>query len=232
MDAIWMLGFARNIAFFRVNGGSVAEKSWFVHATVLGIAALPWNVLKLRAQWNWWFQVTFSLLWWCCAIVVCMCWDTLCIGTAALKRCVHFLTSWNLKAASHESFVFTSSTLGIRRKPRTKASFSPLQLLEFEGSLARKLRFHIFYSWNSKETSHESFVFTSSTLGIRRKPRTKASFSPLQLLEFEGNLARKLHFHLFNCWNLKDASHESYVFMNHGCDLNARICTKHCVFFG
>ena len=63
-------------------------------------------------------------------------------------------------------------------------------------------------------------------------PRTKASFSSLQLLEFEGCLARKLRFHLFNSWNLKDASHESFVFVNHGCDLNVRICAKHCVFSG
>ena len=34
-----MLGFARNIVFFRVNGGSDAEKSWLVRATVLGVAA-------------------------------------------------------------------------------------------------------------------------------------------------------------------------------------------------
>ena len=56
--------------------------------------------------------------------------------------------------------------------------------------------------------------------------------SLLQLLEFEGSLTRKLRFHLFNCWNLKDASHESVVFRNHGCDLNVRICRKHCVFSG
>ena len=38
-----MLGFARNIVFFRVNRGSVAEKSWLAPATVLGVAALPPN---------------------------------------------------------------------------------------------------------------------------------------------------------------------------------------------
>ena len=30
--------------FFRVKGGSVAEKSWLSHATVPGVAALPWNL--------------------------------------------------------------------------------------------------------------------------------------------------------------------------------------------
>ena len=74
---------------------------------------------------------------------------------------------------------------------------SVLDLLEFEGSIARKLRFHFFNSWNSKDASHESFVVKSSTLG-----------------------------------NLKDASHESFVFTKHGCDLNVRICAKHCVFSG
>ena len=46
--------------------------------------------------------------------------------------------------------------------------------------------------------------------------RTKASFSKLEQLEFEGCLAGKFHFHIFNCWNLKenlkDVSHESLVF--------------------
>ena len=62
--------------------------------------------------------------------------------------------------------------------------------------------------------------------------RTKASFSHLQLVEFEGRLAQKLRFHIFNSWKVKDVSQESFVFMNHGCDLNVRICTKHCVFSG
>jgi hypothetical protein len=36
--------FARNIAIFRVNGGSAAEKSWLACATVAGVVALPWNL--------------------------------------------------------------------------------------------------------------------------------------------------------------------------------------------
>ena len=56
--------------------------------------------------------------------------------------------------------------------------------------------------------------------------------SHFQLLEFEGRLVRKLRFHIFNFWNLKEASHESFVFTHHGCNLNVRICTKHCVFSG
>ena len=70
--------------------------------------------------------------------------------------------------------------------------WSHLQLLKFEGCIARKLRFHIFNSSNL----------------------TKTSFSHLQLFEFEGSIARKLRF------------------IHHGCHLNVKICTKHCVFSG
>ena len=38
-----MLGFARNIVFFPVNGGSIAETSWLACATGSGVAALAWN---------------------------------------------------------------------------------------------------------------------------------------------------------------------------------------------
>ena len=52
-------------------------------------------------------------------------------------------------------------------------------------------------------------------------PGTTASLASLQLVEF-----RKLRFHSFNSWNSKEASHESFVFTNHGCDLNVTICPK------
>ena len=35
-----VIGFERNIAFFRLNGASVAEKSWLPCATVAGVVAL------------------------------------------------------------------------------------------------------------------------------------------------------------------------------------------------
>ena len=54
--------------------------------------------------------------------------------------------------------------------------------------------------------------------------------SRLELVEFEGSLARKRHCHSFDSWNSKEASHESFVFTNHGCDLNVRIWTKPCGF--
>ena len=41
-----MSGFALGIVFFRVNGGSVAEKSWLACATVAGVAALPSNRVR------------------------------------------------------------------------------------------------------------------------------------------------------------------------------------------
>ena len=50
----------------------------------------------------------------------------------------------------------------------TKASFSHLPLSFFEGSLARKLRFHIVNFHLLREVSHESFVFTSSFFQILR----------------------------------------------------------------
>ena len=50
-----------------------------------------------------------------------------------------------LREVLHESFIFTSSTFNFWGKSRTKASFSRLPRSIFEGSLARKLHFHIFH---------------------------------------------------------------------------------------
>ena len=66
-----MLGFARNIVFFRVNGGSVAEKSWLARTTVLGVAALPPNLarfaraVELRAPGDF-FSSSLTL---CCCVL-------------------------------------------------------------------------------------------------------------------------------------------------------------------
>ena len=100
-------------------------------------------------------------------------------------------SSWHVTSRDHHVQEWTLEF----KEAFTKASFPHLQLLGFEGSLALKLRFRIFNSWNLKEASHGT--------------RTKAAFSHLQLLEFEGSLARKLRFHIFNSWNLKEAYHES-----------------------
>ena len=72
-----------------------------------------------------------------------------------------------------------------------------IQLSLFQGSLARKLRcrilhFHFFLT----EVSHDSFVLTSSTFTFWGTSRTTVSFSHLALSLFEGSLARELRFHL------------------------------------
>ena len=154
-----MLGFARNIVFFRVNGGSVAEKSWFARATVLGVAALESIPVRLARAVELMVPGDFF------SSLMMLCYCVLHV----LKHFVH----WNCCIEEMRSL---------------------LDLLEFEGRLARKLRFHPS-TLGIQETSHESLFSTSSTLGIPRKPRTKASFSHLQLLEVQGSLARKLRFY-------------------------------------
>ena len=136
-----MLGFARNIVFVRVTGGSVAEKSWYARATVLGVAAL--ESIPVR-----------------------------------FARAVELMVPGDF--------------------------FSSLMMLCY--CVLHVLRH--FVHWNCCIEEMRSL---------------------LELLEFEGSLARKLRFQLFNSWNLKEASHESFVFMKHRCDLNVGICTKHCV---
>ena len=82
---------------------------------------------------------------------------------------------------------------------RTKVSLSHLQLVEFEGRLAQKLRFHIFTCWNLKDISH------------------KASFS--QLLEVEGSLPRHAFLRVRGCTNC-------FVLQRTGAE-HARFCPDH-----
>ena len=70
----------------------------------------------------------------------------------------------------------------------TKASFSHLQLADFEGSLARKLPLHNF------------------NLQILKETRTKASFSHLRLADFEGRARESFPLHNFNLQVLKRKS--------------------------
>ena len=84
-----------------------------------------------------------------------------------LRHSVH----WNCCTEEMRSLL---DLLEVEGSLARKLRFPSLQLVEIERSFARKLRFNIFNSWNLKEASHESFVFISSTLGIRRKPCTKA----------------------------------------------------------
>ena len=115
-------------------------------------------------------------------------------GRLARKLRFHIFHCHFFRDVSHESFVFRSSTVTFWGRSRTKASFSHLQLSVFEGSVARKLCFHIFSFQLLREVLQDSFVFTSSAFRLWGRSRTKASFSHLQLSGFEGGLARKLSF--------------------------------------
>ena len=131
--------------------------------TVAGVAALAWKCSRTASTMELMVQSDFFS-----SLVM------LCESVVHVLRLRHFVP-WNCCIEELRSL---------------------LELLEFEGILAGQRRFHPFNLWNLRETSHESFVFTSSTLGIRRKPRTKASVSHLQL------------------WNLKETSHENFVFIS------------------
>ena len=119
-----------------------------------------------------------------------------------------------LKEVSHESFSSTSAAFRFWGKSRTIASISHLPLSDFEGGLARKLRFRIFHFHFWREVSHESFFFTSSSSRFWGKSRTKASFSHLPLSVFEGSLARKLRFHICHFQFLREVSHKSFIFIS------------------
>jgi hypothetical protein len=86
------------------------------------------------------------------------------------------MTTTIIKEVSHESFVFTSSTLTFWGMSRTKALFSHLQHSLLERCLARKLRFHIFNSQFLRDILHGSFFFTSSTFTFWGLSSTEASF--------------------------------------------------------
>ena len=61
-----------------------------------------------------------------------------------------------------------------------------------------------------REVSHESFVFTSSAS------------------DFEGGLAQKLRFHIFNFQILREVSHESFVFTSSTSDFEGSFAQKLC----
>ena len=147
----------------------------------------------------------------------------------ALSLRLHILKCqfWGMSRTKHS---FSHLQPSLLRLPGTKASFSHLQLSACEGCLARKLRFRIFNFQFLRDVSHESFVFhilkcqflrgishesfafTSSTFTFWGLSRTKASFSHLEVSVFEGYLAQKLRFHIFNFHFLRVVSHESFVF--------------------
>ena len=123
-----------------------------------------------------------------------------------------FATAMTVKAMAVTAMIVIASSLSFWGKSRTRVSFSHLHLSVFEASLARELHFHIFNFPFLRQVSHESFVFTSSTLSFWGKSRTRASISHLQLSVFEGSLARERRFHIFNILFLRQVSYESFIF--------------------
>ena len=87
---------------------------------------------------------------------------------------------------------------------RTKATFSHLRLSDFEGSLPRKLRFHIWHRHFLKEVSHERCVFTSSTFIFLREVSNESFVFTSSTVIF----ARKLRFPIFHFQFLAEISHE------------------------
>ena len=69
-----------------------------------------------------------------------------------------------------------------------------LPVSDFEGSLARKLCYHIFNFRILKEVLHECFASASSTFRFLGQSRTKASFPHLPLSDFERESRTKASF--------------------------------------
>ena len=134
----------------------------------------------------------------------------------ARKLWFHIFISHFLREVSHESFIFTSSTLTFEGKSRRKASFSHLQLSDLEGSLARKLRFHDVSHemrfWKLANARNAVLCNTKSATVAVCSCRFRRRFANFKLIVFEGCLAQKLCFHSFNFHFLRDASHESFAF--------------------
>ena len=103
------------------------------------------------------------------------------------------------RKVSDESLVFTSSTFTFWGTSRTKAWFSHLPSLLFEGSLAPKLHFPIFHFHFLRGVSHQRLVFTSSTFTFWWTSRTEAWFSHLPLSLFQGSLARNAFLKASGC---------------------------------
>ena len=133
-------------------------------------------------------------------------------GHLSRKLHFHMCHLQILRDVLHESFIFTFATFRFWGTSCTKASFSHVRFSNFEGCLARKLRFHICHFQILRDVSHESFVFTCAIFRFWRMSCTKASFSHVPFSDFEGRLARKLRFHMCHFQILKDVSQESFVF--------------------
>ena len=87
----------------------------------------------------------------------------------------------------------------------------------------------MFGSWSDRPligTASSGFIFTLWTFKIWRVSRTKASFSHLSLSHFEGNLERKLRFHIFSFHLWREVSHESFVFISSAFTFRGKSRTK------
>ena len=94
-------------------------------------------------------------------------------GSLARQLRSHIFHFHFLRDVSHDSFVLTSCTFTFWGKSRTRAPFSYLPLSLFEGSFARKLRFHIFHVHFLRKVSHEmrfwKFAGARNAVFCRRK---------------------------------------------------------------
>ena len=85
----------------------------------------------------------------------------------------------------------------------------PLQRAVLEGSLARKLRFHMFSHLQLADfegSLARKLPLHNFNLQILKETRTKASFSHLQLADFEGRARESFPLHNFNLQVLKRKS--------------------------
>ena len=175
-------------------------------------------------------------------------------GGLARKLRFHTVKSWNLKDASHDSFVCTNlgcdlNVIGFARNivffrvnGASVAETSWLACATVAGVVAL-VSIPVLFA-RAVELMVPGDFFSSLLMlcycvlhvlrhFVQWNCCIKEMHSLLQLLELEGGLARKRRFNFFNSWNSKDASLESFVCTNLGCDLSVRICTKkHCVFSG
>ena len=146
-------------------------------------------------------------------------------GSLARKRPFHSFNSWTSKEASHESVVFMKQACDLNVRICTKhivfngasvAEKSWLACTTVAGVVA--LAGKCFRTGRAVELmvpgdfSSPLMMLCYYVLHLLRCCFSEEMRSLLQLLEFEGSLARKRPFHSFNSWNSKDASHESVVF--------------------
>ena len=174
--------------FFRVKGGSGAEKSRLARATVFGVAALPWNLAQNARRMQ--LMVPGDLF----SSLLMLCYCVLHV----LRHFVH----WN------QSDVLYCSVL---------QCYGRLHVLRY------------FVHWNWCITAMcftvvccNSIVFSKSVSADRNG---MAASSCLERYLVSSSVLR-LYCFASRTWQL------ALELLHHGRGVNARICTKHCDFFG